>query len=157
MHSEIKEETASNETFFDDDAYNRCNIMETKGQFKLPFPAKTRLSDYEISNWCPQERTNRRKSSSSSGVSSMGGLTPDVEKVSLVQLRGESLPSDHRSSLEETKTDDSDRNEAKSDRLAKRRSTFSSFGSGSLEESNVVDGEVVQKEKKRKRETSKLK
>ncbi|XP_071136925.1 uncharacterized protein [Mytilus edulis] len=149
LHSEIKEEAASN-----DNTYNRCNIVETKGQFKLPFPAETRLSDDDISNWCPQERTNRRKSSSSSGVSSMGGLTPDVEKVSLVQLRGESLPSGHGISLEETKTDDSDRNEAKSDRLAKRRSTFSSFGSGSLEESNVVDGEVVQKEKKRKRETT---
>lgn len=128
--------------------------MEKKQQFKLPLPANT-----SVDGISPQKRTDRRESSSSSGVSSMGGFTPDLEKASLRQFR-ESLQSSHGSSFEDnvfpkTKTEISDRKEAKSDPgWVERRSTLVSFGSGSLEEGIVGDEKVVHKEKKRKIETS---
>lgn len=129
--------------------------MEKKQQFNLPLPAKT-----SVDRIYPQKRTDRRESSSSSGVSSMGGFTPDVENTSLGQFR-ESLQSSNGSSFEDdvfpkTKTESSDRKEAKSDPgWVGRRSTLMSFGSGSLEEDTVGDADVVHKEKKRKIETSK--
>ncbi|XP_063403780.1 uncharacterized protein LOC134687421 [Mytilus trossulus] len=155
--SEKEEEGASSETIVHANTIDQTSwMMEKKQQFKLPLPAKT-----SIDGIYPQKRTNRRESSSSSGVSSMGGFTPDVEKTSFGHFR-DSLQSSHESSFEDdlfpkTKTESSDRREAKSDpRWVGRRSTLLSFGSGSLEEGTVGDEEVVHKEKKRKIETTAL-
>lgn len=126
LHSEIKDEGTSHETKIHGSIVDRTWSMERKQQFKLPLH------------------------------------TTDVEKASLGQFR-ESHPSSHGSSFEDdvfpkAKTEISDRKEAKTDKrgVKRRFSTFSSAGSTSFEESTVVDEEVIQKEKKRKLETSKL-
>lgn len=125
LHSEIKDEGASHETKIHGSIVDRIWLMEKKQQFKLPLH------------------------------------TTDVEKTSLGQFR-ESHPSSHGSSFEDdvfpkAKTENSDSKDAKTDqREVKRRfSPFSSVGSTSFEESTVIDEEAIQKEKKRKLETSK--
>ncbi|XP_052089140.1 uncharacterized protein LOC127725855 isoform X3 [Mytilus californianus] len=158
-HSEIEDEGASNEINIHGNIVDQTSWMiKKKQEFKLPLRVPAKRSADEI-NRSPQKRTCRRASSSSSGVSSMGSCTPDVEKASLGQFR-ESLQSSHGSSFEDdvfpkTKTENSDRKEAKTDPgWVERRSTLLSFGSGSLEESTVVDEEVVPKKKKRELETT---
>ncbi|XP_071133828.1 uncharacterized protein [Mytilus edulis] len=156
-HSKKEEEGASSKANVHVNTIDQTRwMMEKKQQFKLPLPANTSVDGIN-----PQKRTDRRESSSSSGVSSMGSFTPDVEKACLRQLR-EPLHSSHGSSFEDdvfpkTKTESIDRKEAKSDPgWVGRRSTLLSFGSGSLEEGTVGDADVVHKEKKRKIETTSL-
>ena len=97
----------------------------------------------------------------SSGVSSIGSLTPDMEGINIRDSRP-SLDSGHGSSFEDEifpnrNSISSDRGKLVNDPGWKgRRSMLGSFGSGSLEDDSIEAPKQESLEKKRKLERSKI-
>lgn len=120
----------------------RPHTCEKKQNFKLPLPSlKSSSSLSSPSSWAPQTMISCRKSSSSSGISSIEGNDPELER------KGKLMSQDRmsiESGLGETSDDDvflrkrkstDDRAELSDDAgWTTRRKTLNSFGSSSLDD-----------------------
>jgi hypothetical protein len=122
------------------------SIDEQKRNFKLPLTSlnKSSQSIDSPSSCFPQKITTQRGSSSSSGVSSMGGITPELEYLglrrdsrSMDSNKGESFESDVFHQKE--KCVDKRREYLSNSGWSQRRTSLHSFGSGSLENCTTED------------------
>lgn len=153
-HDEDQEDTNMNTDSTTDNSKIPINesIVEQKLNFKLPLTSLKKSSQsMDSPSCCPLKITTRRGSSSSSGVSSMSGITPELEYPGLRRDSG-SIDSTQGESFDrdvfhlKDKCADKRREQLSDPGWSQRRTSLKSFGSSSLEnattddhESNIID------------------